>query len=75
TDTAADHAATEGNPDGCSTMPQDVAKRLQSEGVRAPGGGLDISASANPEAVDLINGAANVVVRGSSQGWAAGRLP
>ncbi|MGT2462925.1 transglycosylase domain-containing protein [Sinomonas atrocyanea] len=33
TDTAADHAATEGNPDGCSRMPQDVAKRLQSEGV------------------------------------------
>ncbi|WP_138413591.1 transglycosylase domain-containing protein [Sinomonas gamaensis] len=33
TDTAADHAATEDNPDGCSRMPQDVAKRLQSAGV------------------------------------------
>ncbi|WP_334173380.1 transglycosylase domain-containing protein [Sinomonas sp.] len=32
-DTAADHPATESGPDGCSTMPQDVAKRLQSEGV------------------------------------------
>ena len=33
TDTAADHAASESNSDGCSSMPQDVAKRLQSEGV------------------------------------------
>ena len=34
TDSASDHATTEGAPDGCSTMPPSVAERLRSEGVK-----------------------------------------
>ncbi|WP_136612359.1 transglycosylase domain-containing protein [Sinomonas albida] len=33
-DEASAHAATEGGPDGCSTMPQSVTERLKSEGAK-----------------------------------------